>query len=244
MVKFPRFSAGGQIEIVYAQSRDNPCAIAFMEVSPELVSLGDELAKGSANSSEEMESLRQRLLAVRVPDIRQVAKLLGVRLTSAGKKAEMVDRIMAIARIDAVRHADTENGDGAPELVTDDVRGALKVLKTFEEVTEGWSKCLEENINDFHFVHLLTYLVYSREKAFDMKSLKAFRSLKGYRYFADGFVHNVWTRRWPERNGVNITYVRGFVHHSLSTDPPVCVYIALNSISGDVYSGQCNCVAG
>ena len=32
-------------------------------------------------------------------------------------------------------------------------------------------------------MNLLIYLVYGRDKTFDMQSLKAFRSLKAYKYF-------------------------------------------------------------
>ena len=40
-------------------------------------------------------------------------------------------------------------------------------------------------------MNLYCYLVESKDKTFDMESLKAFKSLKAYRYFADGFIQNV-----------------------------------------------------
>ena len=39
---------------------------------------------------------------------------------------------------------------------------------------------------DFTFMNLLIYLVYGREKSFDMHSLKAFKSLKAYKFYYDG----------------------------------------------------------
>ena len=37
---------------------------------------------------------------------------------------------------------------------------------------------------EFTFLNLLIYLDYGREKAFDMQSMKAFRSLKAYTVYA------------------------------------------------------------
>ncbi len=71
------------------------------EVDPRLVSLASDLAKGSANSDEEMAALHGRLMALRVPEIRCVAKYLGVRLTGASRKIELCQRILAMAPIDA-----------------------------------------------------------------------------------------------------------------------------------------------
>ena len=48
-------------------------------------------------------------------------------------------------------------------------------------------------------MNLLIYLVYGREKTFDMQSMKAFRSLKAYNFF-DGFVRNVWVYECPKTN--------------------------------------------
>ena len=52
-----------------------------------------------------------------------------------------------------------------------------------------WGKQLKDILNDFTFMNLLIYLVYGRDKSFDMESLKA---LKAYKYFYDGYVKNVW----------------------------------------------------
>ena len=109
-----------------------------------------------------------------------------------------------------------------------------------------WTKDFGSVVKEFHFMNVLTYLVYGRDKTFDMESMRAFRSLKGYCFFADGLVKNVWTHSFlsQERDDVTITYVRGYVHHSMSSDPSLIVYVALNGATGDVYSAQCNCVAG
>ena len=36
------------------------------------------------------------------------------------------------------------------------------------------------------------YLVNSTDSTFDKESMKAFKSLKAYKYFSDGLVSNVW----------------------------------------------------
>jgi len=45
-----------------------------------------------------------------------------------------------------------------------------------------WSKKLLDVLTEFTFMKLLIYLVYGRDKTFDMESMKAFRSLKAFKY--------------------------------------------------------------
>ena len=40
------------------------------------------------------------------------------------------------------------------------------------------------------FMNLLIYLICGLDKSFDMQSLKAL--VKGYKFFYDGFIKNVW----------------------------------------------------
>ena len=95
-------------------------------------------------------------------------------------------------------------------------------------------------------MNLLIYLVYGRDKTFDMQSMKAFRSLKAYKFFFDGFVRNVWVFECPRTSNLNlrVLYFRAYVHHSLTCDSPLEVYISINGDNGDVYSGKCSCVSG
>ena len=58
-----------------------------------------------------------------------------------------------------------------------------------------------------------------------------------------GFVENIWLHSFPDKNPP-IVCVRGFVHHSLSTDPPLEVFVSINADTGDVYGGQFKCVSG
>ena len=66
--------------------------------------------------------------------------------------------------------------------IIDKVKQVLRVLPEFSSVVE-WGKQLDGILEDFTFMNLLIYLVYGRDKTFDMQSLKAFKSLKVYKYF-------------------------------------------------------------
>ena len=78
------------------------------------------------------------------------------------------------------------------------------------------------------------------------ESLKAFKSLKVYKFFHDGFVRNVWVHQFPRTDKLNlkVLYFCGFVHHSLSCEAALEVYVALKGETGDVHLAQCSCVSG
>ena len=61
-------------------------------------------------------------------------------------------------------------------------------------------------------MNLLVYLVYGRDKTFDMQAMKAFKSLKAYKFFADGYVSNVQLHD-STTSSPRIVYARGFVQH-------------------------------
>lgn len=42
------------------------------------------------------------------------------------------------------------------------------------------------------FMDAYTYLIESKDKEFNHKSLRSFKSLKAYSYFSDGLVRNIW----------------------------------------------------
>ena len=92
-------------------------------------------------------------------------------------------------------------------------------------------------------MNLLIYLVCGRDKTFDMHSMRAFKSLKQYLFFADGFVSNMWLRDCAT-DSPRVVYVRGFVQHFIVDDSPLEAFAALDCDSGDVFSAQCSCVSG
>ena len=70
----------------------------------------------------------------------------------------------------------------APSTLTP-VQQQLSALPPFESV-KNWVKDLSA-LKDFTFMDLYTYLIESRDKEFDHKSLRTFKSLKAYSYFKD-----------------------------------------------------------
>ena len=95
-------------------------------------------------------------------------------------------------------------------------------------------------------MNLLIYLVYGQDKSFDMQSLKAFKSLKAYKYFFDGYVRNVWVYQCPCDNDLmlKVLYFCAYVHHLYNCDAPLEVFVAMNAENGDVCSAKCSCVSG
>ena len=126
--------------------------------------------------------------------------------------------------------------------LTEDVRTKLQFLPVFTTMTD-WAKQRHGVLVDFTVMNLFLYLVCGRDKTFNMQSMQAFQSLKAYRFFADGFVSNVWLHDC-KTSDPRIVYVRGFVQHSLSMDVPLETFVALNDDTGDVYSAQCSCISG
>lgn len=90
-------------------------------------------------------------------------------------------------------------------------------------------------------MHIYTYLTESKSKTFDSESMKTFKSLKAYKYFADGFVRGTSLHYFgPEKK---VLYIRA--HVSASMKAAVCpVYVSMDQQSGEVFGGKCTCVAG
>ena len=205
------------------------------------------LLRGKDISSDESEVLKSSLCKEKLSGLKKIAKEFRIRLTAATQKQEMIDRLMCMAHIGALQQHETTDSEDACAIsyLTDDTKRVLRELPSFTSI-DSWSKQLGAKLKEFTFMNLLIYLVYGREKTFDMQSLKAFRSLKAYKYFFDGFVRNVWVHECSSNNDLSlrVLYFRAYVHHSLTCDSPLDVYVAVNGDNGDVYSGRCSCVSG
>ena len=195
--------------------------------------------------------IRGLLLMKTVKELSTLAKSLGVRLAGSTRKADIVERLLAMAKIGAVRDTSTDDTTTGEiftgiSYITAEVRDALQQLPLFESITH-WKKETRGTLRDFTFMNLLIYLVYGRDKSFDMQSLKAFKSLKAYKFFYDGFVKNVWMHECEPTTGnvvLRVLYFRAYVHHSFTCESPLSVFISINGDTGDVYSAKCNCVSG
>ena len=161
-------------------------------------------------TNDEATSLKLRLSAQNVPELRAILKRLSVKLSGIVRKADIVERLVCMAQLGCV-HRDTEVDGGEDFLsltyVTHEVKEKLRTLPSFSSV-DSWTKTLEGVIADFTFMNLLIYLACGRDKTFDMQSMRAFKSLKAYRFFADGFVSNVWLHDCAT-DSPRVVYVRG-----------------------------------
>ena len=140
--------------------------------------------------------------------LKLLAKNLSIKLIGSTKKAEVIDRLLAMARIVAIHGHSNLCNDGTANICISDE--AKIVLKPFLSVT-NWSKSHSGILKDFTFMNLLVYLVHSRDKTFDMYSLRAFKSLKAYKFFYDGFVKNVWVYECPCVNDMALRMVLLFI---------------------------------
>lgn len=171
-----------------------------------------------------------------------------MRLTGSSRKGDIADHLIAMAKIGAVRDvsldADTDDNTTEISYITDEVIRVLRRLSPFESVKD-WSKDINV-LSDFTFMNLLIYLVYRKDKSFDMQALKSFKFLKAYKFFYDGFVKNVWVHEFApsEDPYLRVLYFRVYVHHSLTCESPLEVFVCVNGDNGDVYSAKCTCVSG
>ena len=182
--------------------------------------LVSSLMRAQDMTDTETQVLRETLLANTVKELNTLARRVSVRLAGSSRKADIVERVLAMAKIGAVHDtlSNTVSDDFTGiSYITDEVRAVLGQLPQFETITT-WKKELSGVLNEFTFMNLLIYLVYGRDKSFDMKSLKAFKSLKAYKFFYDGFVRNVWVHEcvMPPSTSLRVVYFRAFVHHSLT----------------------------
>ena len=87
------------------------------------------------------------------------------------------------------------------------------------------------------FLKFDQYLIDRKEGTFDEESMRAYKSLKAYKYFADGLVKNVWAHHLDDR-----IVVRGYCLSSLKAKTMNTVYTVIET-AGYVVGGACNCVA-
>jgi len=99
-----------------------------------------------------------------------------VRLTGSSRKHDIIDRLIAMGKIGAVRDPSMDDGEVMISYITEEVKEVLRSLQPFESV-KGWCKDMSV-LSNFTLINLVVYLVYSKDKSFDMDSLRAHKSLK------------------------------------------------------------------
>jgi len=151
------------------------------------------LAKLRLESSADRAQLERELFGLTVAKLKDLCKTLKVKV-GTDTKAILVGRLLSQWQMGLFVDSEDESAPSVSALkpcVVDE----LAQLPSFESVS-AWSKDLRV-LSDFTFMDLYTYLVESKDKPYDKESLKSFKSLKGYRYFSDGFVQNVWIHELP-----------------------------------------------
>jgi len=141
-------------------------------------SIHSHLLTGQELSDSEIAVLRDDLF-VKIDDLQKIASSLSIRLTGSTRKKDIVDRIIGMAQIGAVHDSSgEENGEDmiAISYLTEEVKSFLKSLPTFSSVTQ-WSKKLSGVLAEFTLINIVIYLMYGRDKTFDMQALRAHKSL-------------------------------------------------------------------
>ena len=143
--------------------------------------------RGKELSGSDIENLNILLHRLKVQELKMLAKEVHVQLTGSFRKDNFIKRIVGMARIGALQpKSDVRFDDiGTISYLTEDIKCDLCSLPSFTSVTE-WGKKLAGVLINFTFMNLLLYLVYGRDKTFDMQSLKAYKSLKTYKFFMMG----------------------------------------------------------
>ena len=185
--------------------------------------------------SADRKELERTLFGFKVVDLKSLCKELHVKVGNA-TKGELVGRLLS--RWQMGLFADAEDSDLAgPSALTTEVQEQLANLPPFESV-QNWTKDLS-GLKDFTFMDAYPYLIEGKDKEFDHKSLRSFKSLKAYSYFSDGLVRNVWLS--PVLNTKYI-YARCQCMASLTAKKVYAVHVCLNT-EGVVFSAKCICKA-
>ena len=144
-----------------------------MEESSVEMDIESALIQGKELSCKEIVILRKQLYGLSVKEIKAIAKSLSTHLTCSNKKADIIERLIALAGIGAIQKHHYKEEDISISYLTPGIKDVLRSLPPFSSIME-WEKKLD-SLEDFN---LLVYLVYGRDKCFDMESLKALSCLK------------------------------------------------------------------
>ena len=116
---------------------------------------------------DEATSLKLRLSAHNVPELRVISQRLSVKLSGVVRKADIVERLVCMAQLGCVHWDEVDGKDSVSGLayVTHEVKEKLRGLPSLSSV-DSWTKTLKGVIADFTFMNLLIYLVYGRDENF------------------------------------------------------------------------------
>ena len=108
-----------------------------MEENSEEIGIESALIQGKELSHEEIVSLRKQLYGLSVKEIKAIAKNLSIRLTGSSKKADIIERLMAMARIGAIQKHHSREEDINISYLTPDIKDVLRSLPPFSIIQFG-----------------------------------------------------------------------------------------------------------
>ena len=129
----------------------------------------------------------------------------------SGNKADLIGCLLTHWKR---KRADSDTLVGPPGASSGTARGSNAVDVPVLAGIRLWNKDLS-SLKDFTSMQLYKYLVNSRNNTFDKDSMKAYKSLKAYKYFSDHLVENVWANSEEEE----MVIIRGYCHLSLKSKP-------------------------
>ena len=185
-----------------------------------------EAILGFEKSSSDAE-LQEMLRGLKKTDLTQLCKKY--QLKSSGNKPELIGRLLE--KWKGQQRKRGRGIDGCRNFARKDT----SYVRTGHELEQN-----SQSLSDFAFMDLYTYLVSSRNKTFDRESLKAFKSLKAYKYFADDLVRNVHAGHIPAND---LVAIKAHCLSSLKASTTYFTFLAMKQ-NGTVVAAQCSCVAG
>lgn len=217
---------------------------------------------------------QELLESLRLFEVKELCQRLAIKMAKANKSA-LIQRLLAYGEMGLLEkgHLDTQQAAKAVSYLSDDMKAALDRLPPFEsgDLSERWLKKLSGVLQSLTYPQVYAYLVELRARTDDERQRQSFKSMKGYSYFASGWVENVWLCKpysavassgspvarqddldlasqaspTPMPAGQSMLFSKGFVWQSFpSRDKhPYPVFVCLD-VTGRVYKAKCSCAAG
>ena len=188
-------------------------------------------------------TIEKAVFKLKVKELKEVCRAFKIKISKANKAA-LCGRIISYWQTGLLRDDEvcspTCSADPHLSVITPSTRESLKEIGKLSCFNGDWKRDLSL-LADFTFMDLFTYLIESKDNTFDQGSMRAFKSLKAFKYFADGYVQNVWATKVDQES--NLLVIRCYCFSSLKSGTTYPVFVCL-SCNGDVYSAECKCVAG
>jgi hypothetical protein len=185
-------------------------------------------------TSSAVSDLEDAMKGLSVRQLKAICTEMGLK--KSGNKAELIGRLLTTWQQDCGNQLCDESGTSGKEGVAE----AVQQLKNIERVVQEDWKPDFSCINSFTFSNLYNYLVNSRDKSFDKDSMKAYKSLKAYKYFDDNLVQKILAYN---STCEQMIIVKCHCFSSLKAKKVYETYVVLR-YSGEVLTAKCACVAG